>query len=120
VSATLDPADFPAVQDLPRKPASEVKSDGWPATVREAQDFGKLLVTNHNRPEAVILAVREYEKLVQLARQSGEQMERALVNLQGEYDRRLSLLDEKGAAGKLRSIRGPAKLRGKVKAGTRY
>ncbi len=120
MSTTLSPADFPAVQDLPRKAASEVKSDGWPATVREAQDFGKLLVTNHNRPEAVILAVREYEKLVQLARRSGDQMERALVDLQGEYDQRLSLLDEKGAADKLRSIRGPAKLRGKLKAGTRY
>ena len=121
MSATHNPSNFLSVQDLPRKPASEVRTAGWPETVRVAQEAGALLVTNHDRPEAVIMAVREYERLLDVFRQSEDQIEMTLDELRREYDKRLSVLRSHSAAERLRaSIRKPAKVAGKIKAGRTY
>jgi PHD/YefM family antitoxin component YafN of YafNO toxin-antitoxin module len=82
---------------------------------------GKLLVTNHEEPEAVIISVPEYDALMHLVEQSETQTESALAVLRQSFDERLSVLQGRSAAVRLRStIRGRAKLAGKVKAGSGY
>lgn len=82
---------------------------------------GKLLVTNHDEPEAVIIPVAEYDALMQIVERSTAQTESALANLRQSFDERLSILQNRSAASRLQStIRGRAKLGGKVKAGSGY
>jgi PHD/YefM family antitoxin component YafN of YafNO toxin-antitoxin module len=82
---------------------------------------GKLLVTNHDEPEAVIIAVAEYDALMHLVEQSKAQTESALAGLRQSFDERLSVLQGRSATARLQStIRGHAKLGGKVKAGSGY
>jgi prevent-host-death family protein len=82
---------------------------------------GKLLVTNHDEPQAVIIPVEEYDALMQLVEQSEAQTKSALNGLRRSFDERLSVLQSGAAATRLQStIRGRAKLGGKVKAGSGY
>lgn len=80
---------------------------------------GTLLVTNHDEPEAVILSVLEYDALMVLVEQLETQTELALAGLRQSFDDRLSGLQERSAADRLRSIvRNRARLNRKVKAGS--
>lgn len=82
---------------------------------------GTLLVTNHDRAEAVIIPVEEYEVLVQRVEQSEAQAESILAGLRDSFDERLASLQHESAANRLQStIRSQAKLNGKVKAGSGY
>ena len=82
---------------------------------------GKLLITNHDEPEAVIIPAAEYDALMQIVEQSAAQTESALANLSRSFDERLSVLQSRSGASRLQStIRGRAKLGGKVKAGSGY
>jgi prevent-host-death family protein len=86
-----------------------------------ARSKGRLLVTNHDEPEAVIVSVPEYDALMHLVEQSETQTESALAGLRQNFNERLAVLQERSAAARLRStIRGRAKLSGKVKAGGGY
>jgi PHD/YefM family antitoxin component YafN of YafNO toxin-antitoxin module len=106
---------------LPRTPASDVKKLGWRGMMSAMRSKGTLLVTNHDEPEAVIIAVAEYEELMRLAEQSQAQAESALATLRRSFDERLSVLQGEAASDHLREIiRGPVKLAGKVKAGSSY
>ena len=42
---------------------------------------GKLVVTNHNEPEAVIITVAEYDAIMQIVERSEAQTESALAGL---------------------------------------
>ncbi len=82
---------------------------------------GRLLVTHHDQPEAVIIPVAEYDALMQIVEQSAAQTESALAGLRRSFDARLSVLQNRSAASRLQStIRSRAKLGGKVKAGSGY
>jgi PHD/YefM family antitoxin component YafN of YafNO toxin-antitoxin module len=82
---------------------------------------GTLVVTNHDEPEAVIIAVAEYDAIMQIVEQSEAQTESALAGLGRNFDERLSVLQGRSAATRLQStMRGRAKLGGKVKAGSGY
>jgi PHD/YefM family antitoxin component YafN of YafNO toxin-antitoxin module len=117
----VKPTAFPPLAKLPRTPASDLKKLGWRGVMNALRSKGKLLVTNHDEPEAVIIAVAEYDDLLRLAAQSEAQTESALANLRRSFDERLSVLQGQSAATRLQStIRGPAKLGGKVKAGSGY
>jgi len=85
--------------------------------MRTVQQQGTLVVTNHNRPEAVILGVEQYEALRQAASLGERRVETALEDLSRDFDKRLSALQEKDAGDRLRAaMRKPAKLHGKVRA----
>ncbi len=117
----VKPAAFLPLAKLPRAPASDLKKLGWRGMMNGLRSKGTLLVTNHDEPEAVIIAVAEYDDLMRLAAQSQAQNEAALANLRHRFDERLSLLQGQSAATRLQStIRGRAKLGGKVKAGSGY
>lgn len=112
---------FPPLAQLPHARASDVKKLGWRAIMNTLRAQGKLSVTNHNQPEAVILPVAEYDAIRQIVQRSEEQTEAALDSLRRSFDERLAVLQGRAAAARLRtSIRGRAKLAGKVKAGSTY
>jgi prevent-host-death family protein len=112
---------FLSLAQLPRTPASDLKKLGWRGMMNALRSKGKLLVTNHDEPEAVIIPVAEYDALMQLVKQSEAQTESALAALRQSFDERLSVLQGRSAATRLQStLRGRAKLGGKVKAGSGY
>jgi len=114
-------ATFLPLAKLPRTPASDLKRIGWRGMMNALRSKGKLLVTNHDQPEAVIIPVEEYDALMQIVEQSEAQTESALAALRNSFDERLAVLQDRSAAGRLQStLRGPAKLNGKVKAGSGY
>ena len=121
MTTSAKPATFLPLAKLPRTPASDLKKLGWRGMMNALRSKGKLLVTNHDEPEAVIIAVAEYDALMQLVEQSEAQTESALAGLRRSFDERLSVLQGQSAATRLQStIRGRAKLGGKVKAGPGY
>lgn len=112
----LDP-----IENLPRTPASDVKKLGWRGVMKSIGRTGKVVVTNHSQPEAVILSVEEYGSLVQALQQADARNESALDELRDRFDERLASLQSADAGNRLRTLmRIPAKLRGKVKAGASY
>ncbi|GGK15775.1 type II toxin-antitoxin system prevent-host-death family antitoxin [Luteimonas terricola] len=109
------PHQADALEDLPRTPASDVKKLGWRGVMKVVARQGKVVVTNHNEPEAVILPVAEYHRLMHGANARDEA---ALDTLRRRFDERLKSLDTPEANDKLRAIlRKPLKLDGKVIAG---
>jgi len=121
MTTSVKPTAFLPLAKLPRTPASDLKKLGWRGMMNALRSKGRLLVTNHDEPEAVIITVAEYDDLMRLAEQSEAQTESALANLRQSFDERLSVLEGQSATTHLQStIRGRAKLGGKVKAGSGY
>jgi PHD/YefM family antitoxin component YafN of YafNO toxin-antitoxin module len=107
-----------AIEDLPHTSASDVKKLGWRGVMKTIGRSGKVVVTNHNEAEAVILSIEEYSAIMQALRDAGSKKEAALVTLRRRFDERLASLQAADAGDRLRSLmRGPVKLGGKVKAG---
>ena len=112
---------FLPLAKLPRTPASDLKKLGWRGMMNALRSKGKLLVTNHDQPEAVIISVEEYGALMQIIERFEAQTESTLTALRNSFDERLAVLQDQPAAARLRStIRGRTKLGGKVKAGSGY
>jgi PHD/YefM family antitoxin component YafN of YafNO toxin-antitoxin module len=120
----------PAFQDLPQlpqlpqlaqAPASDLKKLGWRGMMKTVGRTGTVLVTNHNEPEAVILSVQAYADIQRALLAAAAQQEPTLDALRQRFDKRLASLQAPGAAQGLRAVmRKPAKLAGKVKAGSGY
>ena len=79
------------------RPASEVKSN-WRAIVEEARER-EVIVTNYNRPEAVVMSAQRYAELQAAARANDP-----LQRLRQEFDRELAVLRTAGAADRLRDV----------------
>jgi len=110
-----------AIEDLPRTPASDVKKLGWRGVMKVIGRDGKVVVTNHNEPEAVILSIKEYDAVVHALHKAESKNESALDMLRRRFDQSLASLHAADVDDRLRSqMRAPAKLRGKVKAGASY
>src|SRR5260221_5522226 len=110
------PAAFPPLTKLPRTPASDLKKLGWRGMMNALRSKGKLVVTNHDEPEAVIIPVAEYDAIMQLVEQAEAQTESTLANLRRTFDERLSVLQGRSAANSLQStMRRPAQIGGQVK-----
>ena len=100
---------------LPRTPASDVKKLGWRGVMRTVGREGRVLVTNHDQPEAVILSTDEYQRLMQAAQ---AQQDAALDALRQRFDARLAALTQDGAGDRLPAVlAAPAALQGQVRAG---
>ena len=118
LALTIDTMDL-----LPHTPASDVKKLGWRGLMKSVGRTGKVVVTNHNQPEAVILSAEAYgaitQALQQAADQAAEQADAPLNALRQRFDQRLAALQAADAGERLRAVvRGPAKLHGQVLAGT--
>lgn len=107
-----------AIEDLPHTAASDVKKLGWRGVMRAVGRKGKVVVTNHNEPEAVILSAEEYGAIMHALNEAGLRHESALDTLRHRFDERLASLQADDASERLRSLmRGPTTLGGKVKVG---
>jgi PHD/YefM family antitoxin component YafN of YafNO toxin-antitoxin module len=110
------PLNLDAVDALPRAPATDVKRLGWRGVMKAVAKSGKLVVTNHNHPEAVILSLQEYVAIVTALAASAE--DAPLEALRKRFDARLAALQVDEAGDRLRAVaRDPARLHGQVKAG---
>jgi prevent-host-death family protein len=106
---------------LPRMPASDIKRRGWPGVMRAIGTQGTLVVTNHGRPEAVIVGTAEYARLRAASQQAEARLEADLSALRRRFDERLAGLRSPNAGQQLRQVMaGRARLDGKVKAGSTY
>jgi prevent-host-death family protein len=81
-----------------KRSASDVKSQ-WRAIVEQANDVGEVIVTNYNRPEAVVMSVDQYAKLKERAVANDP-----LARIKADLDRKLAWLREPGAGAKLMEI----------------
>lgn len=98
LSPTLEDVRKLAGADTPVHPASAVKS-GWASIVREAVRHGEVIVTNHDRPEVVVVDIAAYAELVRRA-----QANDPLRALQADFDRRMAVLATPAGATRLRSM----------------
>lgn len=111
----LDP-----IETLPRTAASDVKKLGWRGVMKAVGRQGRVVVTNHNQPEAVILSAEDYGAILRALAEANASGDRALEALRQRFDQRLQSLQAADAGDRLRGVmRQPARLGGKVKAGAR-
>src|SRR5258708_15027612 len=114
------PAAFLPLAKLPRTPASDLKKLGWRGMMNALRSKGKLVVTNHDEPEAVIIPVAEYDAIMQLVEQAEAQTESTLAGLRRTFDERLSVLQGRSAATPLQStMPRPATLGGTAQTPSR-
>ena len=110
-----------SLESLPRTPASDVKKLGWRGVMKAMARGGKLLVTNHDEPEAVILPVAEYTAIMNQLREAAARDQTALTALRRKYDERLQWLDTPGASDVLDSLFDkPLDLDGKIFTGAEF
>ena len=113
------PLQVEAIDDLRRTTATDVKKLGWRGVMKSIGRLGKVVVTNHDQPEAVILSIAEYDLVVQALQASANKDGDALEQLRRRFDKRLSTLQAEDAADRLRALmRERACLDGKVRAGS--
>jgi hypothetical protein len=99
--------------ELPATPASTVKQKGWKGVMRSLAASGRLVVTNHREPEAVILSIEQYHALVDAAENAALAANDPLVALRRRFDERLSSLGASGASERLQDLmRSPGPLAG--------
>lgn len=109
------------LENLQRKPVSDVKREGWRGVMKGVGAAGKLLMTNHDQPEAVILSLQEFRRLSDLAESALRDQERKLQALSQAFDADLAVLKQADAGSRLRQAFGaPLALKGKVIAGRSY
>ena len=110
-----------SIEDLPRTSASDVKKFGWRGVMKTVGRQGRLVVTNHNQPEAVILSAEDYADILRALAEAGAHGDQALETLRHRFNERLASLQAADAGDRLRAaMRKPAKLGGKVKVGASH
>ena len=121
MTAAVQPAPEESLAHLERKPVSDVKREGWRGIMRSVDAAGKLLMTNHDQPEAVILSLREYRLLTELAERTQRENQSKLERLSRAFDAELALLQQPDADDRLRQAFGaPLALNGEVIAGRSF
>lgn len=94
--------------DVPHKPSSALKKEGWSSFMREVRSSGTLVVTHRNQPEAVVLSVERYQELVRLAQRERVREAQQLVQLRAQFDQRLASLNAPSAHQALKAFHGRA------------
>ena len=89
---------LPHLDSLPQASASDVKKHGWRGVMRLVGEQGKLVITNHSAPEAVVLSTREYKALVDAVRDELRQQPPFAFNL-GAQQAHLMFHQGQGARG---------------------
>ncbi|MFT4179090.1 MAG: type II toxin-antitoxin system prevent-host-death family antitoxin [Thermomonas sp.] len=106
---------------LPQTPASDVKKLGWRGVMKVVNREGKIIVTNHGHPEAVLLSLEDYDEMLAAAEIGRAQRQAELETLRRQFDERLACLNEPGAGDKLMSIFDkPFSYEGKIFTGDEF
>jgi prevent-host-death family protein len=104
--------------DLPRKPSSALKKEGWSGFMREVSHRGVLVVTHHNQPEAVVLSIDSYQALERMAQREKVREALQLAELSARFDQRLASLNAPQAHQTLNAFMDePIVLGGQLRAG---
>jgi PHD/YefM family antitoxin component YafN of YafNO toxin-antitoxin module len=86
--------------------------------MRSVDSAGRLLMTNHDQPEAVILSLQEYRLLTEQAARAQRDSQDKLDSLSRAFDAELAVLQKPDAGDRLRSVfDAPLGLNGEVVAG---
>jgi PHD/YefM family antitoxin component YafN of YafNO toxin-antitoxin module len=121
VAVPAPPAGEAGLQQLQRKPVSDVKREGWRGIMRSVDSAGQVLMTNHDQPQAVILSLQAYRLLTEQAAQAQRDSQAQLDRLTRAFDAELAVLQQPGAGDLLRAaFDAPLQLKGKVIAGRSY
>lgn len=116
MSAGMEP-----IEVLVRMPATEVKKRGWRGIMRSLGPQEKLVVTHHSEPEAVIISAKEYARISEIVDRVESEANAMLETLRRSFDKRLAVLQAPDAGDRLRAVMSsPARLAGKLKAGSSY
>lgn len=83
--------NVPIFSEKHARPASDVKSS-WREIVDEVNTHGEVVVTNHSRPEVVVVSIEKFKKMEQ-ALEAVDPMK----ELRAEWDKRLAWLKKPGA-----------------------
>lgn len=83
--------------DIPVHPASAVKN-GWSRIVQDAVRNGEVIVTNHSRPEVVVMDVANYADLMRRVRAKDP-----LKVLKADFECRFAALNNRTGNAKLRA-----------------
>jgi prevent-host-death family protein len=106
---------------LARKPASDLEGEGWRGVMKAVEAAGRVLMTNRDEPEAVILSVREYRLLTELAERVQRDGANKLEQLSRDFDAELAALARPDAGDRLREAFGaPLVPDGEVVVGRSY
>lgn len=118
-AAQADPAA--ELEALPRKPVSDLKREGWRGIMRSVGPAGRLVMTNHDQPEAVILSLAAFRQLSEQAGRAALEDQRKLERLSSAFDDELAMLQQADAGDRLRkAFAKPLRLGGKLIAGKRF
>ncbi len=121
MATAIQPASEELFARLQRKPISDVKREGWRGVMNAVEATGKLLMTNHERPEAVILSLREYSLLTELAERVQRDDQSKLDQLTRAFDEELAVLKQPDASDRLRqAFSVPLDLHGEVISGQSF
>lgn len=116
-----EPLKLDEIDSLPHKPASDVKKLGWRGVMQTVGREGKVVVTNHRTPEAVIISVAEYDAIRRALREADAGQEPALDALRRRFDERLAALQAPDAGKRMHDLmKRPAHLDGQIKAGDSF
>lgn len=118
MATTAPRAPEQILAQIQRKPVSDVKREGWRGIMRTVAASGKVLMTNHEQPEAVILSLPEYRLLAEAAERAQRDNEHKLAQLRRAFDADLDVLRQADAGDRLRqAFDTPLALNGEVVAG---
>jgi len=111
---------LPALDDLPRQNASQVKNK-WGDLVRQVRQSGSVAITNHAAVEMVLLDAATYQRLSEDLLAFGAREEALLAELAARFDSRLAVLEQADAASKVDSLfAARGKLRRRPRAGASF
>ena len=111
---------LPALDDLPRQNASQVKNK-WGDVVRQVRQSGSVAITNHAAVEMVLLDAATYQQLTEDLLTLNAREQSVLEELSSRFDSRLAVLQQPEAAervGALFEARG--KLARRPKSGASF
>jgi prevent-host-death family protein len=111
---------LPALHDLPRQNASQVKNK-WGDVVRQVHQTGSVAITNHSAVEMVLLDAATYQQLTEDLDAMKAREQSILDDLTSRFNTRLAVLQEPAArknVGALFESRG--KLARPPKAGSTF
>jgi len=110
-----------AVDQLPVTTATALKDKGWRRVMADVRREGRLLVTHHDTPQAVILPPEEYERLARLAQEAADRRNTRIEALKMRFRKELECLQEPGVDEIFDKLMlNPSKLGGRVIAGEGY
>ena len=114
------PAALPDLEDLPSRPASQVKNR-WSDVVRQVRESGSVAVTNHSNIEMVLIDAATYRQLVEDVQALRAKEKTVLAELDRAFQARLAVLQAPQAptrVDKLFAARG--RLKQRPKAGSSF